>query len=206
LIGGETAEMPGVYHKGSFDLVGTLIGWVDREAIIDGRQVKAGDVCLGLPSTGLHTNGYSLARRAFAEIGWETKLPELGQSVGKALLEPHKSYLPEFEALVKAGVMIKAMSHITGGGFPDNLPRVLPQNIGARIDTSTWQVPALFRLIQRLGKVSDEEMYHVFNMGVGMVVVVDRTQVDMASAALENKVYVIGETVAWNGDGPQVTL
>ncbi len=206
LIGGETAEMPGVYHEGSFDLVGTMVGWVEREAIIDGRDVQAGDVCLGLPSTGLHTNGYSLARKLFTGMGWETVLPELGRSIGDALLEPHKSYLPEFEALVGAGVAIKAMAHITGGGFVDNLPRVLPKTVGVKIDTSAWQAPALFRLIQELGGVSDDEMYRVFNMGVGMVVIVDKTKVKQALSALNNAAYLIGEAVTWDGVGPQVVL
>ncbi|MBN1936937.1 MAG: phosphoribosylamine--glycine ligase [Anaerolineae bacterium] len=206
LLGGETAEMPGVYHEGSFDLAGTLIGWVAREAIIDGHAVKPGDVCLGLPSTGLHTNGYSLARRALADLGWETVLPELGCSIGDALLEPHKSYLPDFEALVKAGVPVKAMAHITGGGFFDNIPRVLPANVGVRLDKTAWPVRPIFRLIQQRGDVDEQEMYHIFNMGVGMVVVVDKEQVNQALAALGDQAYVIGETTAWDGSSAQVTI
>jgi phosphoribosylaminoimidazole synthetase len=134
LIGGETAEMPGVYRPGTFDLVGALIGWVERDAVIDENGVEPGDVCLGLRSTGLHTNGYSLARHVFADVGdgaWETVLPELGRPVGEILLTPHRVYLDEFEALMKAEVTIKAMAHITGGGFIDNLPRVLPDRVGA---------------------------------------------------------------------------
>ena len=206
LIGGETAEMPGVYKPGTFDLVGTLIGWVDRARIIDGQHVRPGDICLGLPSTGLHTNGYSLARRVFAGLSWKTVLPELGRSVGEALLEPHKSYLPEFEALAGAGISIKAMSHITGGGFPDNLPRVLPPKTGVRLDRAAWSVPPLFRLIQERGQVDEMEMYHVFNMGVGMVVWVKADDVDRALRALNGQAYVIGETVNWDGSGDQIQL
>ncbi|MBN2005725.1 MAG: phosphoribosylamine--glycine ligase [Anaerolineae bacterium] len=205
LIGGETAEMPDVYKEGAFDLAGTLVGWVERDKIIDGRNVRPGDVCLGLPSTGLHTNGYSLARRVFADLSWETVLPELGCSVGEALLAPHKSYLAEFDALVAAGVQIKAMAHITGGGFPDNLPRVLPQGIGARIDRSAWPVPPIFRLIQQRGQVDADEMYRVFNMGMGMIVIVSPEAVAAARVAVPEAV-VIGKAISWDGAGARVQL
>ncbi len=203
LIGGETAEMPGVYRAGTFDLVGTLVGWVARDAIIDGRDVRPGDVCVGLPSTGLHTNGYSLARYVFADVGWDAELPELDRPLGEALLTPHKSYLPEFEALTGAGVTLKAMSHITGGSFPDNLPRVLPEDVGAVLDRSAWEVPSIFHLIRERGQVDLDEMYHVFNMGVGMVLVLDADDVATALAAVPDAV-VIGETVVWDGDGAQI--
>ncbi|MBN1582545.1 MAG: phosphoribosylamine--glycine ligase [Anaerolineae bacterium] len=212
LIGGETAEMPGVYHPGSFDLVGTMVGWVDRNAIVDGNTVQPGDVCLGLSSSGLHTNGYSLARRVFANVGWETVLSELGRTIGEVLLEPHRSYLPEFEALSEAGVTIKAMAHITGGGFPDNLPRVIPGTMGARLDRSAWPVPSIFQLIQQRGQVNDEEMVRVFNMGIGMILIVAPDEVDRALAALSGSTgvasapYLIGETMAWDGSGSQVQL
>ncbi len=205
LIGGETAEMPGVYKPGAFDLVGTLVGWAPREALIDGRDVRPGDVCLGLPSSGLHTNGYSLARRVLGELGWGTVLPELGCSVGEALLAPHRAYLAEFDALINAGVRIKAMAHITGGGFPDNLPRVLPEGVGVRIDRSAWQVPPIFRLIQQRGQVSDDEMYRVFNMGIGMVVIVAPEDVDASLAAVPEAL-VIGETTTWDSQGARVRL
>jgi len=205
LIGGETAEMPDVYRAGAFDLAGTLVGWAERDKLIDGRTVRPGDVCLGLPSTGLHTNGYSLARRVLGDLGWETVLPELGCSVGEALLAPHRAYLAEFDALVGAGVPIKAMAHITGGGFPDNLPRVLPQGIGARIDRSAWAVPPLFRLIQQRGQVDANEMYRVFNMGIGMIVIVSPEAVAAARAAAPEAV-VIGETTPWDGAGARVQL
>ncbi len=205
LIGGETAEMPGVYKPGSFDLVGTLVGWAPREELIDGRDVRSGDVCLGLPSSGLHTNGYSLARRVLGDLGWETVLPELGCSVGEALLAPHRAYLAEFDALVSAGVRVKAMAHITGGGFLDNLPRVLPDGVGVTLDRSVWHVPPIFRLIQQRGQVIDDEMHRVFNMGIGMVVIVAPGDVDAALAAVPEAV-IIGETEPWDGLGTRVRL
>ncbi|MGD2207213.1 MAG: phosphoribosylformylglycinamidine cyclo-ligase, partial [Anaerolineae bacterium] len=125
LVGGETAEMPGVYRRGTFDLVGAMVGWVEREAIVDGSKVRPGDVCLGLPSSGLHTNGYSLVRHIFADTGWDTVFPELGRPLGDVLLTPHRAYLSQIEALWGANVHIKAMAHITGGGFSGNIPRVL---------------------------------------------------------------------------------
>ncbi|MGC9396495.1 MAG: phosphoribosylamine--glycine ligase [Anaerolineae bacterium] len=205
LIGGETAEMPGVYKPGSFDLVGTLVGWAPREELIDGRDVRPGDACLGLPSSGLHTNGYSLARRVFSDVRWETVFPELGCSVGDALLAPHRAYLAEFDVLVNAGVRVKAMAHITGGGFPDNLPRVLPDGVGVTLDRAAWNVPPIFRLIQQRGQVSDDEMYRVFNMGIGMVVIVAPEDVDAALAAVP-EVVVIGEAEFWDGQSPRVRL
>ncbi len=205
LIGGETAEMPGVYSPGSFDLVGTMIGWVDRDALIDTSALRPGDVCIGIPSSGLHTNGFSLARRVLGPIGWDTVVPELGRSVGDALLAPHRPYLREIEALWNAGVTIKAMSHITGGAYVKNLPRVLPDGIGARIDRSAWEVPAIFRLIEKLGKVDALEMYRVYNMGMGLVAMVAPDDVDTALAALPEAV-VVGETTAWDGSGPRIIL
>ncbi|RLC58514.1 MAG: phosphoribosylformylglycinamidine cyclo-ligase, partial [Chloroflexota bacterium] len=206
LIGGETAEMPGVYRPGTFDLVGTMVGWVERGAIVDGRDVHPGDVCLGLPSSGLHTNGYSLVRRIFADVGWETVLPELDRPLGEVLLTPHRAYLREAEALWDAGVHIKAMSHITGGGFFDNLPRVLPPGVGVRIDRAAWAVPTIFRLIQERGRVHEVEMYRVFNMGIGLVLLVAADEVDRALDALSGEAVVIGETVPWDGSGPRVRL
>lgn len=209
LLGGETAEMPGVYRPRTFDLVGTLVGWVEREGIVDGSDVKPGDICLGLPSTGLHTNGYSLARHVFADaarIGWDTVLPELGRPLGNVLLTPHKAYLREFETLTDAGVKVKAMAHITGGGFVDNLPRVLPDGVGVEIDRLAWDVPALFRIIQERGGVDEMEMYQVFNMGIGMVVTVSQDQVDLAVEALEGEPAVIGKTVPWTAGSQRVHL
>ncbi|MBN1890992.1 MAG: phosphoribosylformylglycinamidine cyclo-ligase [Thermoflexales bacterium] len=206
LLGGETAEMPGVYQPGAFDLVGSIVGWVRRGAIVDGSAVRAGDVCLGLRSSGLHTNGYSLVRRIFADTGWETTLPELGTSLGEALLAPHRAYLAEIEALWGAGLAVKAMAHITGGGFVGNVPRVLPANIGVEIDRAAWQVPPIFRLIQERGNVDEMEMYRVFNMGIGMVVVVGRDDVDRALSVLGGEAVVIGQAVAWDESRPRVQL
>ena len=205
LIGGETAELPGMYHPGEFDLVGAIVGWVERQAILDGRAVRPGDICLGLPSSGLHTNGYSLARRALAGVGWETVLPELGRPLGEVLLEPHRAYLCEVEALWATGMRIKAMAHITGGGFYGNIPRVLPAGVGVEIDRAAWQVPAIFRLIQDRGQVDEMEMYRVFNMGMGMVLLVAREQTEQALAALPEAI-VIGEASAWDGAARRLRL
>jgi len=205
LLGGETAEMPGVYQPEAFDLVGTIVGWVEREAIVDGSTVRPGDVCLGLPSSGLHTNGYSLARRVLADTPWETILPELGKPLGEVLLMPHRAYLKELESLWAAGVPIKAMAHITGGGFTDNIPRVLPAGVGVRIDRAAWQVPAVFRLIQECGHVDEVEMYRVFNMGIGMVLLVSPEQVEPVLNTLKEAV-VIGQAIPWDESAPRVKI
>jgi phosphoribosylformylglycinamidine cyclo-ligase len=206
LLGGETAEMPGVYRPGTLDLVGTMIGWVEQEAIIDGRDVRPGDLCLGLPSSGLHTNGYSLARHVLGEIGWETALPELGRPLGEVLLEPHRAYLREVEALWAAGLTIKAMAHITGGGFPGNIPRVLPPGVGVELDQAAWEPPAIFALIQQRGRVDPAEMVHVFNMGIGLVLVLTVEDADRALAVLGDSAVVMGRVVPWDGREPRVRL
>lgn len=208
LIGGETAEMPGVYHEGAFDLVGTLVGWVERARIVDGHDVRPGDVCIGLTSSGLHTNGYSLVRSIFKDLSWETVLPELSRPLGEVLLVPHRSYLPHFERLVQAGVTIKAMAHITGGGFTDNIPRVLPPGVGVRIERRSWVVPPIFRVIQEYGRVEDTEMYRVFNMGIGFVLLVAPSEVPRALEVLGDDGIVIGEAYPWDEHGthPRVEL
>ena len=203
LLGGETAEMPGVYSPGEIDLVGTIVGWVERERIIDGSTVVPGDLVLGLASSGLHTNGYSLARRVFAGIPWETVFPELGLPLGEVLLVPHRSYLSAIEALWAGGVEIKAMAHITGGGFYENIPRVLPPGIGVRLERDAWPVPPIFRLIQQRGAIDEQEMYRVFNMGIGLVLLISPEQVARAREALP-EIRIIGEAVAWTGSGPRV--
>jgi phosphoribosylamine--glycine ligase/phosphoribosylformylglycinamidine cyclo-ligase len=205
LIGGETAEMPGVYRRGEFDLVGAIVGWVERAAIIDGRDVRPGDVCLGLPSSGLHTNGYSLARRVLGGIGWHTVLPELGASLGEVLLAPHRAYLREVEALWDRDVAVKAIAHITGGGFLDNIPRVLPKGVGVEIDRAAWDVPAVFRLIKDRGGIDDLEMYRVFNMGIGLVVLVAPEQAEQAMAAVPEAV-LMGRAIASEDGGPRVRI
>jgi phosphoribosylformylglycinamidine cyclo-ligase len=173
LLGGETAEMPGFYGEGEYDIAGFIVGVVDRTKIIDGKTIAPGDVLLALPSAGLHTNGYSLARKLFFEIaGYEvnTHLPELGMTAGEALLQPHVSYLRPLDGLLDRGV-IKGLAHITGGGLTDNIPRILPEATSVRIEKDSWPVLPIFELFRRLGNVSDSEMYRTFNMGVGMVIV-----------------------------------
>ena len=194
LIGGETAEMPDVYAPGAFDLAGTMVGWVHRDAIVDGRDVRPGDVCVGLPSSGLHTNGFTLVRRVFAHTPLDTVFPELGEPLGDVLLTPHRSYLPDVERLWEAGVTIEAMAHITGGGFQDNIPRVLPDGVGVRLRRDAWEVPPIFRVIQRQGNVDEDEMYRVFNMGIGLVLVLAADQADQALEALP-QARLIGEVV-----------
>jgi phosphoribosylformylglycinamidine cyclo-ligase len=173
LLGGETAEMPGFYGEGEYDIAGFIVGVVDRSKVIDGKTIAPGDVLLALPSAGLHTNGYSLARKLFFEIaGYEvnTHLPELGMTAGEALLQPHVSYLRPLDGLLDRGV-IKGLAHITGGGLTDNIPRILPEATSVRIEKGSWPVLPIFELFRRLGNVSDSEMYRTFNMGVGMVIV-----------------------------------
>jgi phosphoribosylformylglycinamidine cyclo-ligase len=173
LLGGETAEMPGFYGDGEYDIAGFIVGVVDRAKIIDGKTITPGDVLLALPSAGLHTNGYSLARKLFFEIaGYEvdTRLDELGTTAGEALLQPHLSYLRPLEGLLDSGV-IKGLAHITGGGLTDNIPRILPEGTSVRIERGSWPVLPIFELFRRIGNVSDSEMHRTFNMGVGMVIV-----------------------------------
>ncbi|MGQ9683308.1 MAG: phosphoribosylformylglycinamidine cyclo-ligase [Anaerolineae bacterium] len=195
LLGGETAEMPGVYAEGELDLVGTIVGWVERDEIIDGAGISPGDVAVGFASSGLHTNGYSLARKALAGEDLRADRPELGRPLGEALLEPHRSYLPLYERLLAAGVRPKGLAHITGGGFVENLPRILPESVSLRLNTTAWPVPPLFRLIQEQGGVSQAEMYRVFNMGVGLVAVVAPAQVEAALGAAGEGAWPIGEVV-----------
>jgi phosphoribosylformylglycinamidine cyclo-ligase len=175
LLGGETAEMPGMYAAGDYDLAGTIVGAVDRPKLLDGSKVSEGDLLIGLPSSGLHTNGYSLARKIFFEgLGMtpQTAVPELsGQTVAEALLAVHRSYLSCVLPLVE-NLLLSAMSHITGGGFPDNLPRVLPPELDAVIHPEAWSWPALFRFLRDKGRVSPSEMLRVFNCGIGMILIV----------------------------------
>jgi phosphoribosylformylglycinamidine cyclo-ligase len=173
LIGGETAQMPGMYRKGEYDLAGYIVGVVERSKLIDGRRIKPGDVILGLPSNGLHTNGYSLARKILFEkmrLKATSKVDGIKNSLGVELLRVHKNYQPLL-AKVPAE-KIHGLAHITGGGLIDNLPRVLPKNCDAVIETKSWRIPAIFELLQRNGKVERAEMYQVFNMGIGMAVIV----------------------------------
>jgi phosphoribosylformylglycinamidine cyclo-ligase len=208
LIGGETAELPGLYSAGEYDVAGTIVGVVDRNKIVDGSNVKAGDVVIGLASDGLHTNGYTLARHALLEqAGYELDEPleELeGATLTEALLWPHRCYAPAVLPLVEAG-RIKAMAHITGGGLLENIPRVLPAGVGVEIESSRWNIPPLFTLIQRAGDVDEHEMYRVFNMGIGFVLIVDESEADAVLRdldAADETVMVIGRTVT--GQGVQI--
>jgi phosphoribosylformylglycinamidine cyclo-ligase len=204
LIGGETAEMPGTYAPGDYDLAGFIVGVVDRQRLLAPRNVRDGDVLIGLASAGLHTNGYSLARKVlFEKLGHtvDTWLSELGTTVGQALLAPHRGYLAALEPLLERE-KIHALSHVTGGGFAGNVPRSLPEGLAARIRTSAWTVPPLFRMIQSGGSVSDEEMYRTFNMGVGMVVIVDPADLHDVEHSLERReetYYVIGSVEPGSG-------
>ena len=170
LIGGETAELPDLYAPGDYDLAGFIVGTVAEADIVDGRMVEAGDVVIGLPSDGLHTNGYSLARRVFAGVDLHAYAPELGTSLGVELLRPHRCYLPEVAPWLERGI-VKAMAHITGGGLPGNVPRTLPGGLAAALDPTAWDVPPIFRLIEQRGRVPRAEMYRVFNMGIGYTII-----------------------------------
>ena len=205
LIGGETAEMPGMYVGEDVELVGFVVGAVERDAVIDGSGIAAGDVLLGLPSNGLHTNGYSLVRKLFgidddpSVLGKYTA--ELGVTLGDALLVPHMSYVSQLTPTLDR---IKGMAHITGGGFTDNVPRMLPEGLAARVDSSAWEVPPLFQLIQQRGEISDDEMNRVFNMGIGMIVAVAPGDAASVRADIPEAI-VVGE-VAPAGEGPQVSI
>ena len=173
LVGGETAEMPGFFVDGEYDIAGFIVGVVERARIIDGGSIAPGDVLIALPSVGLHTNGYSLARRVLFDMAGlkpEMTVPELGMSVADALLAPHRSYLGALDPLVETG-LVKGMAHITGGGITENLPRVLPEGRGAVVNPGTWTVPPIFGLLQRLGSIATTEMFRTLNMGVGLILV-----------------------------------
>jgi phosphoribosylformylglycinamidine cyclo-ligase len=195
LLGGETAEMPGVYLKDELDVVGTIVGVVDRAEIIDGSGITVGDVVIGVDSSGLHTNGFSLARRVFDQWQLNDRVAALGATLGNALLSPHRSYLPEFTNLRQAGVGIKAMVHVTGGGLIDNPARVLPDGTAMQINRSTWLVPPLFTLIKTQGNIDDSEMFRAFNMGIGMLFVISAGDEQLTLANLGNDARVVGEII-----------
>jgi len=203
LIGGETAEMPGLYADKDYDLVGFIVGVVEKEKIIMGKAIAAGDVIIGLPSSGLHTNGYSLARKVFGDTASALNkyYPELGRTIGEALLEPHRCYYQSLKPLLPE---IKGLAHITGGGLIDNVPRVLPKGLAAKFDSQAWSIPPIFQLIQKQGKVDRDEMYHVFNMGIGMVVICAPGNVSHLIAELP-EAKVIGEVVK-RGKGAGVII
>jgi phosphoribosylformylglycinamidine cyclo-ligase len=198
LIGGETAEMPGLYAPDEYDVSGTIVGIVEKDKIIDGSKVKKGDALIGLPSTGLHTNGYSLARKVlFDKFKPEDKFDELENSLGDELLKIHKSYLKSI-TILKENLNVAAFSHITGGGIIGNTKRVVPEGLSIKIDWNLWEVPPIFKLIQKTGDIDDEEMRHVFNMGIGLIAILDKNDVDKALDLLKSAGdygQVIGEIV-----------
>ncbi len=178
LIGGETAEMPGLYADGEYDLAGTIVGAAEKDHVITGAKITSGDLLIGLKSTGLHTNGYSLARKVLFEIGGfttDSKLPELDEKLGDVLLRTHRSYLKPITALRKAGILLGA-AHITGGGITDNLPRILPKQLTARIPVTAWQVPPIFEVMRKIGNIPVDDWRRTFNLGIGMIFVVSATQ------------------------------
>ena len=209
LLGGETAEMPGFYHDGEYDLAGFIVGVVDRPRLINGRTIAVGDVLIGVPASGLHTNGYSLARRIVFEtlrLDVDSHVPELGRTVGDVLLEPHRSYLPIVRPLLDS-TRIKGMAHITGGGITDNLPRILPHGTAAVVDAASWSVPPLFWWLQKAGHVPSEDMMRTFNMGIGLIIVAASDQaeplIDELAARGGRDARVIGAIVP--GEPPAVT-
>jgi phosphoribosylformylglycinamidine cyclo-ligase len=200
LLGGETAEMPDFYPPGEYDLAGFIVGVVDKSKVIDGKSIEPGDVVLGIPSNGLQTNGYSLARKLFFEVGGhktETKLDELDETVGEALLKTHQSFLPQLGPLLDSG-KIKGLAHITGGGFLENIPRILPEGVSVEISRGTWTELPVFGVMQKLGNVSDHEMFRTFNMGIGMIVVCSATDATALSSEIKPS-FQIGRIVEGNG-------
>ncbi|MFC2020165.1 phosphoribosylformylglycinamidine cyclo-ligase [Chloroflexota bacterium] len=197
LIGGETAEMPGMYAGEDYDLAGFIVGVVEKDSVITGKTVAVGDAIIGLPSSGLHTNGYSLARKIFgvspSVLG--AHYPELGRTLGEALLEPHRCYYRDLKPQLP---LVKGMAHITGGGLVDNVPRVLPKGMAARFKRKAWEIPPIFGLIQSRGKVAKDEMYRVFNMGIGMVVIVSPGNAERIVKALP-QARIVGEVVKQAG-------
>ncbi len=193
LIGGETAEMPGVYLEGEFDLAGTILGVSERESILPRTDIQPGDVVIGIRSSGPHTNGYSLIRKIFENVPLETVFPEVGMPLADALLEPHRSYYP---ILYPSLPDLKGLAHLTGGGFIENIPRILPERVGVRIQADSWPIPAIFSLIQQKGEVPSEEMFRVFNMGIGMVAIVDKKKVEKVQKFIPEETFIIGEVVS----------
>ena len=198
LVGGETAEMPGVYALGDYDIAGFIVGIVEKANLVEPSRISAGDALVGLPSSGLHTNGFSLVRYLFREKSLQNQVPELGRPLAEELLQPHRSYLAQLR-LARGAVDVLGAAHITGGGLVENVPRSLPDELGAEIDTSAWEVPAIFRLIESKG-VKPDEMWRTFNMGMGMVLVVRQAETAELVRALDGTgAAVIGKVVAQSG-------
>ncbi len=201
LLGGETAEMPDFYPTGEYDLAGFIVGVVDKSKVIDGKSIEPGDVVLGIPSNGLQTNGYSLARKLFFEVGGykiDDFIEELGTTVGEALLATHQSFLPQLSRLLDTG-LIKGLAHITGGGFLENIPRILPQGVSVDINRGAWPELPIFGMMQRLGNVSDQEMFRTFNMGIGMVVICSGEREAEVLSTLKPTISSIGSVGSGSG-------
>ena len=204
LVGGETAEMPNTYLPDEHDLVGVITGVVDKDKIITGENIRPGDAVLGLPSSGLHTNGYSFARKLFFDIGGydiNDSIPKLQKSIGLTLLEPHINYTKHVFAALDTGVDIKGIAHITGGGLLENIPRILPNGCGVELQKGSWPSVPVFGVMQSIGNVNEDEMFRAFNMGIGMVFVVETDDADSVKDALKNltEVYKIGSIIKGNG-------
>lgn len=204
LVGGETAEMPDTYLPGEHDLVGVITGVVEKDKIITGDAIQIGDIVLGLPSSGLHTNGFSFARKLFFEIGGydiNDTIPELEESVGLTLLEPHINYTNHVFSVLDKGIDVKGIAHITGGGLVENIPRILPNGCSVEIQKGTWPILPVFDVMQSIGDVDENEMFRVFNMGIGMVFIIDPNDVDVVDDALKDltEVYEIGAIVKGSG-------
>ena len=212
LLGGETAEMPGLYPVGEYDLVGTIVGHVKKSELITGKSIRAGDVIIGFPSGGLQTNGFSLARRVMFDLcqySWKDKLPGTNQTFGEALLAVHRSFLKPVSKLMERKIKITGMAHITGGGFQDNIPRVLPASTVCEIDRTAWEVPTIFKFIERQGKVDHDEMYRVFNMGVGYVLIIPKASLPRLKTVFRNirqRWYQIGVIRVRKPGMPQVVF
>ena len=203
LLGGETAEMPGTYMEGEHDIAGCITGIVEKDKIITGEKIKEGDIVLGLPSSGLHTNGYSLARKIIFDLARNkvnTKIEEIGMTVGEALLKVHINYSKPVLEMLDNGIEIKGIAHITGGGFIENIPRVLPENLDVEITLNTWPILPIFSYLQKMGKVEQEEMYRVFNMGIGLVLIVpadEKEKIEKILSKFPNfKIFEIGKIIS----------
>lgn len=201
LIGGETAEMPGFYPEDEYDLAGFAVGIVDQKDLITGKEIKAGDALVGIASSGVHSNGFSLVRKVFemTEESLNTYYDELGKTLGEALLAPTKIYVKALRSVKEAGVTIKGCSHITGGGFYENIPRMLPEGIRAVVKKDSYEVPAIFKLMAKNGNIAEEMMYNTYNMGIGMMLAVDSADVDKTIAALKaagEEAYLVGQVEA----------
>ncbi|MGD9896112.1 MAG: phosphoribosylformylglycinamidine cyclo-ligase [Candidatus Methylacidiphilaceae bacterium] len=197
LLGGETAQMPGMYRDDEYDLVGVIVGVVDRQAMLPRSGMVPGDLLIGLRSSGLHTNGYSLARKILFEeqkLSLETRIPGCSLSLGEELLRVHRCYLPELRRLRQLGLPLKAIAHITGGGLPENLPRILPKRLDARIELRSWRVPPLFRFLTKVGEISEKESYRIFNMGIGMILVASAAHGERIAHAVKGRIVGVLES------------